>query len=149
MTALRLIGLVLGICLAPTLAWPGPLTEDRAAYRNLYQQLVEINTTLSAGSCTQAAQAMAARLKSAGLPDKDIHVIVPPEWPKQGNLVATLHGTAPDTKALLLLAHIDVVEANREDWERDPFTLIEEDGYFYGRGTADDCETSQSEGRSR
>ena len=106
--------------------------------RELYQELVEINTTLSSGSCTKAAQAMANRLKDAGLPASNLHVIVPPKWPKQGNLIAVYPGTNTQTDALLLLAHIDVVEANRADWERDPFTLIEENGYFYGRGTADD-----------
>ena len=81
---------------------------------------------------------MAARLKSAGFPDADIHQIAPPDRPTKGNLVAVLHGTDKKAKAILLLAHIDVVEAKREDWVRDPFTLVEEDGYFYGRGTADD-----------
>ena len=140
MTMLRQIGAALATCCATFLAssaWSTPST-DELAFRDVYKQLVEINTTLSVGSCTEAAQAMGDRLRSAGMPDKDIHLIVPPEMPEQGNLVATLHGTSPDAKALLLLAHIDVVEAKREDWIRDPFQLIEEDGYFYGRGTADD-----------
>jgi acetylornithine deacetylase/succinyl-diaminopimelate desuccinylase-like protein len=107
-------------------------------FRELYRELVEINTTLSSGSCTEAATAMGARLEAAGIPASDIHIIVPQEWPQQGNLVASIPGSATDIGALLLLAHIDVVEANPDDWERDPFTLIEEDGYFYGRGTADD-----------
>ena len=81
---------------------------------------------------------MSARLKSAGIADADIHVIALPTHPTQANLVAVLHGTDKKAKALLLLAHIDVVEAKRADWVRDPFTLVEEDGYFYGRGTADD-----------
>ncbi len=81
---------------------------------------------------------MSARLKSAGITDADIHVIALPTHPTQANLVAVLHGTDKKAKALLLLAHIDVVEAKRADWVRDPFTLVEEDGYFYGRGTADD-----------
>jgi acetylornithine deacetylase/succinyl-diaminopimelate desuccinylase-like protein len=81
---------------------------------------------------------MAARLRSAGIPASDLHVIVAPDFPTQGNLVAVLPGTDPSAQAILLLAHIDVVEANRADWARDPFTLIEEGGYFYGRGTADD-----------
>lgn len=104
----------------------------------LYKELVEINTTLSSGSCTKAANAMAARLRASGVPHNDIHIIVPPDWPDQGNLIATLRSSIADTDTVMLLAHIDVVEANREDWERDPFTLIEENGYFYGRGTADD-----------
>ncbi|HEY7673109.1 MAG TPA: M20/M25/M40 family metallo-hydrolase [Gammaproteobacteria bacterium] len=121
----------------------GVLAAERAAaadarFRAIYQELVEINTTLSAGSCTIAAEAMAARLRSAGIPASDLHVIVAPDFPTQGNLVAVLPGTDPSAQAILLLAHIDVVEANRADWARDPFTLIEEGGYFYGRGTADD-----------
>ena len=108
------------------------------AFRALYKELVEINTTLSVGSCTQAAEAMAARLKAAGYPDSDLHLIVDPAHPKEGNLVAVLPGTDAKAKAVLLLAHIDVVEANRADWTRDPFTLIEEDGWFYARGASDD-----------
>src|SRR3954467_15630923 len=81
---------------------------------------------------------MAARLKAAGFPDSDLHLIVEPSHPKEGNLVAVLPGTDPRAKAILLLAHIDVVEANRADWERDPFTLVEEGGFFYARGASDD-----------
>jgi len=113
-------------------------TAAELDFRAVYKQLVEINTTLSSGSCTVAANAMADQLRAAGIADEDIHIIVPPGWPEQGNLVATLHGDLPDEESILLLAHIDVVEANRADWERDPFTLIEADGYFFGRGTADD-----------
>jgi acetylornithine deacetylase/succinyl-diaminopimelate desuccinylase-like protein len=113
-------------------------TPEELNFRGIYKELIEINTSLSSGSCTEAANAMAARLRTAGMSDSDIHVIVPPEWPKQGNLVATLHGELDDDEAVMLLAHIDVVEAKRADWERDPFTLIEEDGYFFGRGTVDD-----------
>lgn len=116
----------------------GPLHADEAALRSIYKELVETNTTLSAGSCTKAAEAMGARLEAAGYPASDKEVVVPAELPRQGNLVAILQGTDSSIKPLLLLAHLDVVEANRADWERDPFTLIEEDGYFYGRGTADD-----------
>lgn len=105
--------------------------------REVYRELVEINTTDSSGSCTDAARAMAARLDKAGLPAADVQVLVPPGAPKKGNLVARLRGNGAK-KPLLLLAHIDVVEAKREDWKRDPFKLIEEDGYFYARGAADD-----------
>ena len=113
-------------------------SADEAAFRALYKQLVEINTTLSVGSCTNAAQAMAARLKAAGLPAADVQVIAPPQRPKDGNLIAVLRGSDAKAKPLLLLAHLDVVEARREDWQRDPFTLVEEGGFFYGRGTSDD-----------
>jgi acetylornithine deacetylase/succinyl-diaminopimelate desuccinylase-like protein len=117
---------------------PAPAAASDASLREIYKELVETNTTLSIGSCTRAAEAMAARLKAAGVPEAAIHLIVPPEFPTQGNLVAELAGTAPSASAILLLAHIDVVEADRKDWERDPFKLIEEGGTFYGRGTADD-----------
>ena len=108
------------------------------AFRALYKELVEINTTLSVGSCTAAANAMKAHLVKAGYPENDLHLIVPPNQPKLGNLIALLPGTDASLKPLMLLAHLDVVEAKREDWIRDPFTLVEEDGYFYARGAADD-----------
>jgi acetylornithine deacetylase/succinyl-diaminopimelate desuccinylase-like protein len=107
-------------------------------FRALYKELVEINTTRSAGSCTQAAEAMKAQLAKAGFAESQLHVVVPPDRPQDGNLVADLPGTDSKLKPLLLLAHIDVVEANRADWVRDPFTLVEEDGFFYARGAADD-----------
>jgi acetylornithine deacetylase/succinyl-diaminopimelate desuccinylase-like protein len=109
-----------------------------AEFRELYQELVEINTTLSVGSCTKAAEAMAARLKAAGFADGDMTIIAAPGRPQDGNLVAYLKGTDASLKPVLLLAHIDVVEANREDWERDPFKLVEENGFFYARGSSDD-----------
>ena len=80
---------------------------------------------------------MAVRLKTAGYPDADLSVFVPEGHAKEGGLVAILPGSDCRAKAILMLAHIDVVEARREDWTRDPFTLIEEHGYFYGRGTSD------------
>jgi len=107
-------------------------------FRALYKELVEINTTLSVGSCTDAANAMKARLVAAGYTDQQTQVVVPKDWPKQGNLVALLPGSDPKLKPLLLLAHIDVVEANRADWVRDPFKLVEEGGFFYARGASDD-----------
>jgi acetylornithine deacetylase/succinyl-diaminopimelate desuccinylase-like protein len=106
-------------------------------FREIYQELVETDTTLSAGDCTLAAQRMAARLKAAGYPDQDLRVFVPEGHPKEGGLLAALHGSDPGAKAILMLAHVDVVEAKRGDWTRDPFTLFEENGYFYGRGTSD------------
>jgi acetylornithine deacetylase/succinyl-diaminopimelate desuccinylase-like protein len=120
---------------APVAAQTRP---DQVAFRALYRELVETNTTLSAGSCTLAAERMAARLKAAGFPDGDIRLFAVPEHPKEGGLVAVLPGTDPKARAILLLAHLDVVEAKREDWTRDPFVLVEENGYFYGRGASDD-----------
>src|SRR6202041_1212072 len=113
-----------------------PAGEQR--FRDLYKELVETNTTLSAGNCTLAAERLAARLKAAGFPDSDLHPFAAPDHPKEGGLVAVFPGKDPKLKAILLLAHIDVVEAKREDWTRDPFKLVEENGYFYARGAFDD-----------
>jgi acetylornithine deacetylase/succinyl-diaminopimelate desuccinylase-like protein len=114
------------------------LRPDQAQFRELYQELVETNTTLSAGSCTDAAAKVAARLKAAGYTDQDLTLFSVPEHPKDGGLVAVLKGSDAKAKPMLLLAHLDVVEAKREDWTRDPFKLIEENGFFYARGSADD-----------
>jgi acetylornithine deacetylase/succinyl-diaminopimelate desuccinylase-like protein len=116
----------------------GAQARDEAAFRDLYKELVEINTTRSVGSCTQAAEAMRTRLAAAGVPDDDMRIVAPPERPKDGALIAVLHGSDRRAKAILLLAHIDVVEARRDDWERDPFKLVEEKGWFYARGASDD-----------
>jgi len=124
--------------LLATTAAAQTLRPDQSQFRGLYKELVETNTTLSAGSCTLAAERMAARLKSAGYPDSDIKLFSVLDHPKEGGLVAVLPGTDPNAKAILLLAHIDVVEANRADWSRDPFVLVEEDGWFYARGASDD-----------
>src|SRR6266478_3567365 len=113
-----------------------PSGEQR--FRELYKELVETNTTLSAGSCTLAAERVAARLKAAGFPDSDLHPFAVADHPKEGGLVAIYPGRDPKLKAILLLAHIDVVEAKREDWTRDPFKLVEENGSFYARGSSDD-----------
>jgi acetylornithine deacetylase/succinyl-diaminopimelate desuccinylase-like protein len=113
------------------------LTPVQRQMREIYQELVETNTTDSAGSCTVAVTKMAARLKAAGYGDTELHIVVPPGGPAKGNLVARLKGDG-SARPLLLLAHVDVVEAKREDWVRDPFKLIEEDGVFYARGAADD-----------
>ncbi len=111
---------------------------DQKAYFSLYKELVETNTVIGTGSCTQAAGQIAARLKAAGYTDKDITLFATPEHPKDGGLVAILPGTDKRARPMLLLGHLDVVEAKREDWVRDPFTLVEEGGYYYGRGTVDD-----------
>src|SRR5205085_12599091 len=107
-----------------------------ARAREIYKELVVINTTdTPAGNVTKAAEAIAARLRAAGFAEADIKVLGPD--PKKHNVVARLHGTGTK-RPLLLLAHLDVVEAKREDWSFDPFTFLEKDGYFYGRGTSDD-----------
>jgi acetylornithine deacetylase/succinyl-diaminopimelate desuccinylase-like protein len=114
-----------------------PLRPDQVTFRALYKELVETNTTLSAGSCTLLAQRIAAYLKKTGFADKDLTLFSVPDHPKEGGIVAVLAGSSSTAKPMLLLGHLDVVEAKREDWTRDPFTLIEENGYFYGRGAAD------------
>jgi acetylornithine deacetylase/succinyl-diaminopimelate desuccinylase-like protein len=111
------------------------LSADQRLAREIFQQLIEINTTDSAGDTTAAAKAMAERLKAAGFPEEDVKVLGP--HPRKGNLVARLRGTGA-RKPILLLAHLDVVEAKREDWSFDPFKFLEKDGYYYGRGTSDD-----------
>jgi len=126
------------ICLAAAVSKAQTPAPDEAAFRDLYQQLIEINTTRSVGSCTQAAEAMRARLLAAGIAAVDTQILAPAERPKDGALIAVLHGRERRSKPLLLLAHIDVVEAKREDWERDPFKLVEENGWLYARGASDD-----------
>jgi acetylornithine deacetylase/succinyl-diaminopimelate desuccinylase-like protein len=107
-----------------------------ARAREIFKELVEINTTdTPAGNVTTAADAVAARLKAAGFPAADIQVLGPD--PRKGNLIARYRGTGA-RRPLLLLAHLDVVEAKREDWSFDPFVFLEKDGFFYGRGTSDD-----------
>jgi len=126
--------LVAGGAVAPSAAEPAPPDAQKLT-RDVYKELVEINTTASVGDTYAAAKAMGARLVAAGFPKADVQVFQ--SGPKRGNLVARLRGTGK-RKPLLLLAHIDVVEAKREDWTTDPFKLVEKDGYFYGRGTSDD-----------
>src|SRR5712692_5175339 len=114
---------------------PPPDARTKQLARDIYKELIEINTTDSAGDNTRAAEAMAARMRAAGFPAADVQVLAPA--PRKGNLVARLRGSTRE-KPVLLLAHLDVVEAKREDWSVDPFALTEKDGYFYGRGTSDD-----------
>jgi acetylornithine deacetylase/succinyl-diaminopimelate desuccinylase-like protein len=107
---------------------PNPLA------REIFQQLIEINTTDSVGNVTTAAEAMAARLRDAGFTGNDVIVAGPND--RKRNLVARIHGTG-QRKPILFIGHLDVVEARREDWTTDPFQFVEKDGYFYGRGTDD------------
>lgn len=118
-------------------AIPPPSGIGEAEYRATFKELVETNTTLSEGSCTLAAERMAARLSAAGMAETQLSLFADPAHPKEGGLVAVYPGTSKTAKPILLIAHLDVVEAKREDWVRDPFKLIEEKGYFYARGTAD------------
>jgi acetylornithine deacetylase/succinyl-diaminopimelate desuccinylase-like protein len=128
---LRIIALVL----TSTAALSAQAGSHETRAREIFKQLVEINTTDSVGSTTVAAEAMAARFRAAGFPEADIKVLGPN--PRKGNLVVRYRGNG-SKRPMILLAHLDVVEAKREDWSFDPFTLTEKDGYLYGRGTADD-----------
>lgn len=129
--------LSLGLLAAPErqIAQTTTLDSHQQLTREIFHQLIEINTTDSVGDCTAAANAMAVRLKAAGFADADVKVLGPN--PRKGNLVARFRGTGA-RRPILLLAHLDVVEARREDWSFDPFRFLEKDGYYYGRGASDD-----------
>ena len=124
--------LLLSLVTLPALAQLDPQTKQLS--RDIFQQLIEINTTDSVGSTTVAAKAMAQRLLDAGFAKEDVLVLGPND--RKGNLVARIHGTGT-AKPILFIGHIDVVEALRSDWTTDPFQFVEKDGYFYGRGTQD------------
>lgn len=129
--AVLLSGTVLTMPLA---AQAQSLAPHQQLAKDIYKELMEINTVTATGDTLRAAEAMAARLKAGGYSDGEVRVLSP--GPRKGNLVARLRGTGA-RKPILLLAHIDVVEARREDWTTDPFKLVEQDGYFYGRGAGD------------
>ncbi len=131
----RIFLLVIIMMLSELTDAQGKLSEQQILLREIYQDLIEINTTHSEGNTTHAAKAMAERLRAAGYPEEDVQVLAPD--PRKGNLIVRLRGTGA-RRPLLLLAHLDVVEARKEDWSFDPFKLTEQDGYFYGRGTTDD-----------
>jgi acetylornithine deacetylase/succinyl-diaminopimelate desuccinylase-like protein len=137
-TVRAVLGAVAIGCLLPGLRALAATGDGEAEFRSLYRELVQINTTLSTGSCTAAAEAMAARLQAAGMAKDSMRIFAPADRPNSGALVAIYPGRDPKLEPLMLLAHIDVVEAKREDWARDPFTLVEEDGFFYARGASDD-----------
>ena len=113
-----------------------PRTPWDSLARDLLRELISINTSHSVGSTVIAAEAMAKRARAAGFPDSD--VVVVPIAPTKGNLIVRLRGRPSGKKPILLLSHIDVVEAKAEDWTLPPFEFIEKDGTFYGRGVADD-----------
>jgi acetylornithine deacetylase/succinyl-diaminopimelate desuccinylase-like protein len=122
--------LALSLLILPLCAQP----PQRQLARDIFKQLIEIDTTDSIGDNTRAAEAMAARFRTAGFPERDIQVLAPA--PRKGNLVVRLHGTG-SARPILFIGHLDVVEARRSDWSFDPFVFREQDGYFYGRGTSD------------
>ncbi len=132
MKTVRVLLFITSLSLVGTLA---SAQADQKLTREIFKELIEINTTNSSGNTTQAAEAMAARLKAAGFQDKDLFIGGPNA--RKGNLVAVLHGTGK-RKPLLLLAHLDVVEALATDWTTDPFKFEEIDGFYYARGASDD-----------
>jgi acetylornithine deacetylase/succinyl-diaminopimelate desuccinylase-like protein len=107
--------------------------SNKLAY-DIFKQLIEINTSDSVGNVTTAAEAMAKRFRDGGFPAEDVVVLGPTD--KKKNVVVRLHGSGK-YKPVLLIGHLDVVEARREDWTTDPYKLIEKDGYYYGRGSSD------------
>ena len=127
-----------GLFVAPLHAQPAPPIDpaSRQLARDIFKQLIEINTTDSVGSTTVAAEAMRLRLLDAGFSAEDVVVLGPND--RKGNMVARYRGTAGSgRKPVLIIGHLDVVEAKREDWTTDPFVFTEKSGYFYGRGTQD------------
>ena len=129
----RLLFLLCAALLVPTCnAQVDDHTKQLA--HDIFKQLIEINTTDSVGNVTSASEAVAQRFRAAGFPESDIQVLGPNDRKK--NLVARLHGSGKH-KPVLLIGHLDVVEARREDWTTDPFQFVEKDRYFYGRGTQD------------
>jgi acetylornithine deacetylase/succinyl-diaminopimelate desuccinylase-like protein len=121
----------------PLGAQPPQLRPDQAAFRALYQEFVETDTSITTGSCTALADKIAGHLRQAGFADSQITPFSVPDHPKEGGIVVVYPGSSKTAKPMLLLGHLDVVVAKREDWTRDPYKLVEENGYFYGRGTSD------------
>lgn len=130
-----LVLLLISFAAAPAVVSTQAASPHQQLARDIFRELVEINTVTATGDTAKAAGAMAARLRTAGFSSSDVQVFTPA--PRKGNLVARLRGAGP-RRPILLLAHLDVVEARREDWSFDPFKLEERDGYFYGRGVRDD-----------
>jgi acetylornithine deacetylase/succinyl-diaminopimelate desuccinylase-like protein len=125
---------------AASAAAPQLDAATRQLAHDILRELIEINTTDSSGSTTAAAEAMRKRLLAAGFPAADVAVLGPNA--RKGNLIARYRGRAAAAQGakpgpILIIGHLDVVEAHREDWSTDPFRLVEQDGYFYGRGTED------------
>ena len=137
LAALAIYGAALSVIPSPGQAPQiAPLSPaDRAAATEIFKQLIEINTTDTyLGNVTTGTTAMQKRFLDAGFPESDVHLLGPD--PRKQNLVVRIHGTGPG-KPVLFLCHMDVVEALPKDWHTDPFKFIEQDGYYYGRGTQD------------
>jgi acetylornithine deacetylase/succinyl-diaminopimelate desuccinylase-like protein len=122
------------LCSRQAMAQPA---SGEAQFRALFRDMVETDTSFVSGDCTALVNKVAARMTAAGFPKENLHIFVPPGKAKDGNLVAVLPGKDPKAKAILMHGHIDVVTALKEDWPRDPYVLVEENGQFYGRGVSD------------
>lgn len=134
----RILASVAALALAvPTAGQAQELRPDQQSFTQMMKGLVEIDTSLPNGSCTRAAAYMADQMKAAGFNDDELTLFATEANPEEGGLVAVLPGSSKKAKPILLIAHIDVVAAKRADWERDPFVMVEEDGYYYARGIAD------------
>jgi acetylornithine deacetylase/succinyl-diaminopimelate desuccinylase-like protein len=132
-----LVGLIFSLVLSLSIEAQQPSPADEATRKlalDIFKQLIETNTTDSVGSVTAASEAMAERFRDAGFPESDMQILGPNDRKK--NVVVRLHGSGKH-KPVLLIGHLDVVEARREDWTTEPFEFIEKDGYYYGRGTSD------------
>jgi acetylornithine deacetylase/succinyl-diaminopimelate desuccinylase-like protein len=127
--------LVLVVTASPVAAQS--LVSGEAEFRAIYKEMIEIDSSPTTGSCTKLVKVVEGRLKAAGYSVNDLQLVIPEGKPEDGNIVARIRAPGAPKKGVLLLAHIDVVDAKRADWERSPFKLIEENGFFYGRGTAD------------
>jgi len=133
-SSLGVLTLACAAAIANTASAADPDETSRTLARSIFKELIEIKTTESGVGSTPAAQAVAKRMREAGFPESDVQVVGPSD--RKQNLVVRLHGTGKK-KPVLLIGHLDVVEARREDWTTDPFQFVEKDGYFYGRGTQD------------
>ena len=133
---------IIAFCICPLLPFAieaqttATLTPDQREAREIFQQLIEINTSYKGGSTSPASRAIAARFLAAGFPANDVRVIGP-AGDKDSSVVVRMRGRSQTLKPILLIAHIDVVEALRADWSLEPYKLTERDGFFYGRGTSD------------
>lgn len=129
-----LVPSLVALGIGSAMAAPAP---DDASFRALLKDMVETDSSVDSGSCTTVVEKIAAHMKAAGYPEQNLHLFVPEGHAKAGALVAVYPGRDPKLKAVLMLGHVDVVNARRADWTRDPYAFIEEDGYYYGRGVAD------------
>jgi acetylornithine deacetylase/succinyl-diaminopimelate desuccinylase-like protein len=137
MTQLRLVAAALMAAACAGSPDAGAQPAGDAAFRAMFREMVETDTSAATGDCTALVDKVAARMTASGFPAAQLYKFTPEGAPKAGNLVAVLPGKDPQAKAVMMLGHIDVVNARREDWVRDPFVMIEEGGEFYGRGVSD------------